>query len=73
MQRDIDVCGCEFRVDYEWDDKCLVLEGVYIDGNDLTDLLTDKTIEKIEERLYELYGEDMADRADYFAEMRRER
>lgn len=73
MQRDIDVCGCEFRVDYEWDDKCLVLEGVYIDGNDLTDLLTDKTIEKIEERLYELYGEDMADRADYFAEIRRER
>ena len=73
MQRDIDVCGCEFRVDYEWDDKCLVLEGVYIDGNDLTDLLTDKTIEKIEEWLYELYGEDMADRADYFAEMRRDR
>ncbi len=73
MQRDIDCCGCEFRVDYEWDDKCLALEGVYIDGNDLTDLLRDKTIEKIEERLYELYGEDMTDRAEYFAEMRAER
>jgi len=73
MQRDIDVCGCEFRVDYEWDDRNLVLEGVYIDGNDLTDLITDKVTEKIEERIYELYGEDMADRADYFAEMRRER
>ncbi len=73
MQRDIDACGCEFRVDYTWDDRCLVLEGVYIDGNDLTDILSDTTIEKIEERLYELYGEDMADRADYFAEMRRER
>ena len=73
MQRDIDCCGCEFRVDYEWDDRNLVLEGVYIDGNDLTDILSDKTIEKIEERLYELYGEDMADRADYFAEMRRDR
>jgi len=73
MQRDIDACGCEFRVDYTWDDRCLVLEGAYIDGNDLTDILSDATIEKIEERLYELYGEDMADRAEYFAEMRRER
>ncbi len=73
MQRDIDACGCEFRVDYQWDDRCLVLEGVYIDGNDLTDILSDTTIEKIEELLYELYGDDMADRADYFAEMRRER
>jgi len=73
MQRDIDACGCEFRVDYQWDDRCLVLEGVYIDGNDLTDLLSDSAKEKIEERIYELYGEDMADRADYFAEMRRER
>jgi hypothetical protein len=73
MQRDIDACGCEFRVDYTWDDRNLVLEGVYIDGNDLTDLLSDSAIEKIEERLYELYGEDMADRAEYFAEMRVER
>ena len=73
MQRDIDACGCEFRVDYTWDDRNLVLEGVYIDGNDLTDILSDTTIEKIEERLYELYGEDMAERAEYFAEMRTER
>ncbi len=73
MQRDIDACGCEFRVDYQWDDRCLVLEGVYIDGNDLTDLITDNVTEKIKERLYELYGEDMADRAEYFAEMRAER
>lgn len=73
MQRDIDACGCEFRVDYTWDDRSLVLEGVYIDGNDLTDILSDTTIEKIEERLYDMYGEDMAERADYFAEMRRER
>ena len=73
MQRDIDACGCEFRVDYTWDDRCLVLEGVYIDGNDLTDILSDTTIEKIEERLYELYGEDMSDMAEEWADRRAER
>ena len=71
MQRDIDLFGCEFRCDYEWDDKCLVLEGVSIDGNDLTDLLTDKVIDKIREVIYEKYGEDMAEKAEYRYEMRR--
>lgn len=71
MQRDIDCCGCEFRVDYEWDDKCLVIEGISIDGNDLTDLLLEKVTGKIEAMIYEYYGEDLADRAAYYAEMRR--
>jgi hypothetical protein len=71
MQRDINVCGCEFRCDYEWDDKCLVLEGVYIEGNDLTDLITDKVTDKIKDKLYEYYHEDLYEMADYAAEIRR--
>lgn len=70
MQRDINVCGCEFRCDYEWDDKCLCLEGVYVEGNDLTDLITDKVTDKIRDKLYEYFHEDQADKASYYAEMR---
>ena len=71
MQRDITCCGCEFRVDYEWDDRCLEVEGIYIDGNDVTDLLIDSVTDKIREKLHDLYHEDMADKAMYLYEMRR--
>ena len=73
MQREIQICGCDFLCDYEWDDEILVLERVTIDENDLTDLLSEKVTAKIESALYEYYGEDMADRASYYAEALRER
>ena len=72
MQRDINVCGCEFRVDYEWDDECLLIEGISIDGNDLTDLLIPKVEEKISDKLYEYFHEDRTEMAIYAAEMRDE-
>lgn len=71
MQRDIDCCGCEFRVDYEWDDEVLCVEGIYIDGNDLTDLLTEKVTDQIRDTLYGKYHEDMAEKAEWRYEMRR--
>lgn len=71
MQRDIDCCGCEFRVDYEWDDNILCVEGVSIDGNDLTDLLVNKVMEQIKEILYEKFAEDRAEQAEWRYEMRR--
>lgn len=71
MQRDIDCCGCEFRVDYEWDDEVLCVERVTINDNDLTDLLTEKVTDQIRDTLYEKYAEDMAEKAEWRYEMRR--
>ena len=71
MQRDIDCCGCEFRVDYEWDDNILCVERVTINDNDLTDLLTEKVIDQIRDTLYGKYAEDMAEKAEWRYEMRR--
>lgn len=73
MQRDIDCCGCEFRVDYEWDGEPLAVEGIYIGCNDVTDLLLEKVKEQISEKLYEFYHEDRACAAEYAYEMRAER
>ena len=71
MQRDIDLMGCEFRCDYEWDAEYLVLEGISIAENDVTDILSDTAVEKIEAKLYEYFHEDRAERAEYNYEMRR--
>ena len=73
MQREINIFGCDFQCEYEWDDECLELLAVTIDKNDLTDLLSDKVTDKISERLYEYYGEDQADKAAWHAEALRER
>ena len=73
MERQINACGIEWDVEYEWDDECLVVAGIYIDGNDLTDLLTDKVTDKIREALHEYFHEDRAEQAEHMAEMRSER
>ena len=72
MIRIIDLLGCEFEVDYEWDDQSAMVNGVSIDGNDITDLLIEKALDKIIEAIQERYFEDMADLADYSYQINKE-
>lgn len=72
MIRTIDLLGCEFEVDYEWDDQTAMVNGVSIDGNDITDILIEKALNKITEAIQVLYFDDMADLADYAYQINKE-
>ena len=72
MIRTIDLLGCEFEVDYEWDDQTAMVNGVSIEGNDITDILAEKALDKITEAIQALYFEDMADLADYAYQINKE-
>ena len=72
MIRTIDLLGCEFEIDYEWDDQTAKVNGVSIDGNDITDILDEKALDNITEAIQALYFDDMADLADYAYQINKE-
>lgn len=72
MERLISLFGCEFLVDYVWnDDRCAEIESISIAGNDVADLLQESVVEAIRQRINEFYREDQSDLASVAILMRR--
>ena len=56
----------ELEVEYSWDDELPVDVIVFCAGGaDITDLVSRTVMNKIEEQIYEKYGEDMAAEDEY--------
>lgn len=72
MERLITLFGCDWYVDYEWsNDRTAIIESISVAGNDVTDLLQEKVVEAIRQRINELWHEDQSDLASMSMLMRR--